>query len=247
MRYLLAVALVGLVLSGCDSNSNDANDLPRTFTVTVSDVSMDATITSSRANGTVPLSPPVYAVYMGSNPMFTVGAMANDATELIAEDGVPDLMAARLTADPNVSVSGVLTSPGGPDSGPAFFSGESASFTFVAEPGDRLQLETMFVQSNDWFYAFADEGLDLWDGDNPVDGDITSRLVLYDAGTEEDTAPGTGPTAPPGGVQKPVQDPAATDVGDAETVNITPAADRHSFTIPAATDVIQVTISSEAM
>ena len=39
------------------------------------------------------------------------------------------------------------------DAEAALAPGESATFTFTASPGDKLQLMTMFVQSNDWFYA----------------------------------------------------------------------------------------------
>ena len=97
----------------------------------------------------------------------------------------------------------------------------------------------MFVQSNDWFYGFTDGGLELFDDGDPISGDVTTRLAVYDAGTEQDTAPGTGPD------QKPVQDPMATDVGPDESVAIARAADRHpSFTIPATSQVIRVTVSS---
>ena len=61
--------------------------------------------------------------------------------------------------------------------------------------------------------------------------------MLYDAGTEEDTAPGTGP------FQKPVQDPQATDVGPAESVPIAPARERHpGFMIPDNSAVIRVMV-----
>ena len=61
---------------------------------------------------------------------------------------------------------------------------------------------------------------------------------MYDAGTKEDTAPGTGPD------QKPVQGPMATDVGPAEDEPIQLAEERYSdFDIPDAEDVIAVTVA----
>ena len=67
---------------------------------------------------------------------------------------------------------------------------------------------------------------------------MTSRLLVYDSGTEQDTAPGTGPD------QKPVQAPTATDVGPDESVPVATAASRHpSFTIPANNRVIRVTVT----
>ena len=236
MRLALASSLLLVALAGCDSSEVD--DTPRPFTVTVSNVSSPNTVATARAMGTVPLSPPAYAVFSGTDPMFVPGQMANLGTERIAEDGFPDEMLAILSAASNVSMSGAQPSPGGPDNGPALFAGESATFTVMARPGDRLQLETMFVQSNDWFYGFTDGGLALFDGDEPVSGDVTARLAVYDAGTEEDTAPGTGPN------QKPVQDPMATDVGPDESVPVRTAAERHpGFAIPANSSVIRVTVT----
>jgi hypothetical protein len=134
----------------------------------------------------------------------------------------------------------VFQSPGGPDAGPAIAAGETATFTITASPGDRLQIETMFVQSNDWFYGFGGGGLALFSGRTPVSGDVTAQLVLYDAGTEADTPPGTGPS------QKPAQPPTATNVGAAESVPIRPASERHpTFTIPATASVIRVTITPQ--
>jgi hypothetical protein len=142
-----------------------------------------------------------------------------------------------LAAEPNVKSSGVFQSPGGPDDGPAIFAGERTTFTITASPGDRFQIETMFVQSNDWFYGFSADGLALFNGNTPVGGDVTSQLVLYDAGTEQDTPPGTGP------FQKPVQPPMGTNIGPSESVPIRRAADRHpNFGIPPTASVIRVTI-----
>ena len=225
------------------------------FTVTVSNVSQAGLIDTDRAAGAVPLSPGAFAVFTGSDPAFQVGQLADSGTELIAEDGFPSQTLSPagttgtelelLQAASNVSTAGTFQSDGGADNGPAIFpaiggaDAESATFSFIASEGDLLQLETMFVQSNDWFYGFGGGGLALFNGSTPISGDVTSSLALYDAGTEADTAPGTGPD------QKPVQDPNATNVGPAESLPIQLAADRHpSFTIPATNQVIQVTITT---
>lgn len=244
MKTLAVLAAISSsALAGCDDDDG-LNPTPATFTVTVENVSVPGTISTDRAMGTVPLSPGAFAVFRGDDPLFTPNQLADEGTELIAEDGfpgppLPGLKSAMLAAAAGVSESGVFQSEGGP-LGPALEAGATASFTVTASPGDRLQFETMFVQSNDWFYAFGDGGLELFDGDDPVSGDVTSQLVLYDAGTEEDTPPGTGD------FQKPVQDPMAMDVGPAESVPIQSAADRHpDFTIPSASSVIRVTMTPQ--
>jgi hypothetical protein len=144
--------------------------------------------------------------------------------------------------------SGAVASPGGPDAGPAIFPGESATFSFTAPAnttpmsGMRLNLATMFVQSNDLFYAFPPEGLALYDASGTATtGDVTDQLVLYDAGTEEDTAPGTGPD------QKPAQDPTAVDQGadENETVQPVESAPTNDFEYPETSEVIRVTLAHD--
>jgi hypothetical protein len=50
----------------------------------------------------------------------------------------------------------------------------------------------MMGQSNDWFYAPAESGIDLFENGRGISGDITSQMVLWDAGTEVDQEPGIG-------------------------------------------------------
>lgn len=215
-----------------------------TFNVTVEAVSQPGTLETDRAMGAVPLSPGVYAVFTGANPMFTVGQQANAGIERIAEDGFPGPplpagSASTMVANAaNVKASGVFQSPGGP-LGPALEPGSKASFTVTASPGDLLQIATMFVQSNDWFYAFQGAGLPLFNGSAPAGGDVTSRLVVYDAGTEADTPPGTGPN------QKPAQDPMAMNVGPADPNNRIRPASEDGFPIPPAAAVIRVTVTPQ--
>lgn len=66
-------------------------------------------------------------------------------------------------------------------------------FTVTASLGDRLQFATMFVQSNDLFFAPRDGGIALFDaGGRAIHGKVTSRVALFDAGTEVNQPPGVG-------------------------------------------------------
>ena len=52
---------------------------------------------------------------------------------------------------------------------------------------------TMFVQSNDLFYAPSEDGIALWDdAGNRISGDVTDQIMLWDSGTEENQAIGMG-------------------------------------------------------
>lgn len=71
--------------------------------------------------------------------------------------------------------------------------GNSYQTTVYANPGDHLSLATMFVQSNDWFFAPDERGIPLYNADgSPVSGDVTDYIKLWDAGTEIDEVPGEG-------------------------------------------------------
>jgi hypothetical protein len=50
----------------------------------------------------------------------------------------------------------------------------------------------MMGQSNDWFYAPAESGIELFRKGQAISGDITSHLIMWDAGTEVDQEPGIG-------------------------------------------------------
>ena len=201
--------------------------------MTVENVSTPGLINTPIAMVAVPLSPGAWAVFTGNDPMFTEGQKADIGTERIAEDGATGTKDAEMGALSRVRAHGIFKTAAGP-----ILPGQSAQFSFKASPGDMLQFESMFVQSNDWFYSFSGEkGLQLFNGGTPVTGDVTSALKLYDAGTEADTPPGTGPD------QKPVQ--ATDNQGPTESVVITGASMRYpEFTIPATNAVIKVTITA---
>lgn len=90
-------------------------------------------------------------------------------------------------------VSMVFNTPAGANApGPAG-PGAAYEFTVDAYPGQYVTFATMFVQSNDWFFAPGPDGIALFDAeDNPIDGDFTNQVSLWDAGTEVDQTPGEG-------------------------------------------------------
>lgn len=122
----------------------------------------------------------------------------NDLTDDMQE---PALKGAELSGMYTITVENVSTSydyfesgvqpvPEGKTSpGPAL-PGESYQFSFHAGPQHRLSVGTMYGWSNDGFFAFEDVGISLYNGDNPVTGDITSMVQLWDAGTEVNQEPG---------------------------------------------------------
>ncbi len=130
-------------------------------------------------------------IHSGPNP-FVTGDMGErlHGLETLAEDGDPAKAAETLGMMDMVVIHGVAAIPvGQADPGPAF-PGAAYSFTVNAHDGERLSFATMYVQSNDLFYSPSGDGLPLFAMGAPVSGDVTDRIVLYDAGTEVNEEPG---------------------------------------------------------
>jgi len=142
----------------------------------------------------------------------------------------------------NVSVAydftstGLFNTPSGADAPGPLPSGSSYEFIFHAGPGSAVSFATMFVQSNDLFYAPDGDGIAVYDNDGmPLSGDITDQVYLWDAGTELNQEPGMGTD------QAPRQAGAGTGAADA---NNTVRLDMNEFgNLPAVDDAIQVTLS----
>ena len=142
---------------------------------------------------TAPLSPGAWALHTGAVQLYTVGQAASAGLEAIAEDGNPGILVADVTGLDGVRRIEVFNTPDGASAPGPIGPGRSYSFTFDAEPGDRLSLATMYIQSNDLFYGFDGAGLALFStDDSPVRGDVTGQIRLFDAGTEVDEEPGIG-------------------------------------------------------
>ncbi|HVK75076.1 MAG TPA: spondin domain-containing protein [Kofleriaceae bacterium] len=150
-----------------------------------------------------PISPTVWAVHRGPNPLYTLGAAdPGDGLERLAENGDPMPLATALaTARTGLVASGAITTPVGATSPGAARPGSAYETELTVVPGDRLSFATMFGQSNDWFFATDPDGIELFTPDGtPMAGDVTHMVAIYDAGTEldEELAIGanTGPQQP---------------------------------------------------
>lgn len=142
-----------------------------------------------------PLSPGLVYTFPGGepDPLFVQGEPAGKGSgvEELAEAG-DNMVAYDFLTGAGYS-AGLSENEGGVGPGGAL------TFTVEAEPGDNLGFATMFVQSNDWFLAFNNDGIPLWDEEgNPIDSqDVSVEAYLYDAGTEADEAIGFGPNQAP--------------------------------------------------
>lgn len=182
-----------------------------------------------------PFAPGVWIVQKkNSAPLFVNGSPDfGDGLEALAEDGSPGMLNASLTNHPKVRDKGVFNTPVGASGPGPIFPGDAYEFSFTAKPNDYLNFATMFIQSNDLFVGPSERGIPLFDRrDNPISGDITGYLSLWDAGTEVNEEPGVGPN------QAPRQSGPDTGIDEHGVVQVVD----DGFTYPAVDEVIRVTI-----
>lgn len=104
----------------------------------------------------------------------------------------------NLTPDNSLFVSGGFDMPDADVLAAPLAPGQSYRFDVVAWPGAQLQIITSFVESNDAFVAFAPSGIALWSPTGePLVGNRSAELVLYDAGTEVNEPLGLGASQAP--------------------------------------------------
>jgi len=192
---------------------------------------------ATQAGLNVVLSPGVWVVHKEHAPIFSSGDPdLGEGLEALAEDGAPLDLLTTLSPRSSIPSAGIFNTPVGDDEPGALITSRAYEFFFTASPGDRLSFATMFVLSNDLFYAFRPEGIPLWDENgNPISADVTDLVVLWDAGTEENQEPGLGAD------QAPRQ--AAPNTGAADPDNTVRLAEDPSGRLPETASAIRVTIS----
>lgn len=151
---------------------------------------------ADNAGITFPASPGAWVVHKSATmPLFADGkADYGDGIEHIAEDGNPSMLGESLPSLSGFVGGAVFNTPVGKDAPGPILPGAKYSFEFDASPGDALSFATMLAATNDVFFAPEAQGIALFDADGePVSGDVTSDVVLWDAGTEANEMPGIGP------------------------------------------------------
>ncbi|MDE0072170.1 MAG: spondin domain-containing protein [Caldilineaceae bacterium] len=201
-----------------------------TFLVRIENISGDSALAT-------PFAPGVWVLHSDAGPLFTTGeADRGYGLEALAEDGDPSQLAAALS-DMELH-AGVFNTPAGSDAPGVLLPGGAYEFEVKATPHTPyLSFATMLVQSNDLFVAPDEMGIALFDMDgmamDMMMHDVTADLLLWDAGTEANEEPGTGPN------QAPRQSGANTGPADGmATVHVVD----DDFTYPEVTALLKVTI-----
>lgn len=207
-----------------------------TFKVRVENISnTDGLETDGGKKYPFALSPGLFIVNHKKQYFFDEGKKADTALELQAEDGNPETLSKKLLTKVGSIYMGIFNTPTGADKPGPLLPGGVYEFSFVGSEDMKFNLIAMYGQSNDLFYA-PKEAIDLFDkSGNPLNGDITDKLLLWDAGTEVNQAPGIGDE------QAPRQKMANTGKAENGVVQLV----KDSFTYPNTKDVLRVTITAE--
>jgi hypothetical protein len=186
-----------------------------------------------------PFSPGVWAIHKNDvNPIFTYNAPDYmEGLERIAEDGNPMNLASVLIQKKGIKETGVYSIPVGKSSAAPIMPGEKFEFEFKASHGDRLSFASMLGQSNDIFLSPGDMGIELFNKNGAVTGNVSEKIYLWDAGTEVNEYPGAGMN------QAPRQ--SAPNTGPSESNPVKLVKDvNDGFSYPMPKDIIRVTITA---
>lgn len=95
---------------------------------------------------------------------------------------------------------------------PLTFPGESTSFTFSAAKGQSITFAAMYGWSNDLFFAPVNPGIALYDAQgNPIEGDVSDHVKLWDNSTRINQVPGANVVHPGDSDQQNIKEVEATD------------------------------------
>lgn len=138
-----------------------------------------------------PLSPILVVVYNGiENPIFDIGVQdRGEGLTALAQSGNATTLADALKSKSGVEEVYVLPDPQNTVLLPSIGGnpGGKVSQELMLREGDKIAIATMYGFSNDWFFAFGDDGISA-----DLRGDVSSHIKLYDDGTAVNQFPGAG-------------------------------------------------------
>lgn len=153
----------------------------------------DAFTAANGVKWSLAFSPGAAVVHTAKAPIFTSGKTdRGKGLEAQSEDGDPSMLAKSLEGGKGIKSVMVFNTPVGSSAPGPITPGAAYELTISAMPGDRLSLTLMMGQSNDWFYAPGESGIELFKSGKAISGDITSQFMMWNAGTEVDQEPGIG-------------------------------------------------------
>ncbi|RNL89866.1 hypothetical protein ED312_07030 [Sinomicrobium pectinilyticum] len=95
---------------------------------------------------------------------------------------------------------------------PVILPGESVSFSFSAAKGQTVSFAAMYGWSNDLFFAPENPGISVYDDNgDPIEGDVSEELKLWDNGSRVNQVPGADVDHPGEAEAKSIREVDGTD------------------------------------
>ena len=164
---MVTLSMLGVAMAPVGASAQGA--ATKTYEVTITNIT-----TSKQA-----LSPPIIATHPASAHAWQMGQPASKGVELVAEEGMTDMLATELrpvATDVQAAKAHLLP-------------GDSITLKITAKDGDVLSAATMLIQTNDGFTGLDNAPLAAGDTDT----------MAYDAGTEDNTEAKAHVPGPPFG------------------------------------------------
>jgi len=192
----IVTILAGMIIGGAGlaDHASANGDKPTKFAIRIENITKpDAFIASNGVKWSLAFSPGTAVIHTENAPIFTSGRKdRGKGLEAQAEDGDPSKLAKALKGAKGVKSVAVYNTPVGAKEPGPITPGAAYETTVSAVPGDKLTITLMMGQSNDWFYAPAEAGIDLFKDGKAMSGEISAQIMLWDAGTEVDQEAGIG-------------------------------------------------------
>lgn len=232
MKLFFGLIMIAGLLFGATASTFAKPKREMKFKVRIENISTGEQMNPSGTKYPFALSPGLYVVSDKGMPLFKVGKKATAGIEMQAEDGNPMELDKVLQSKVGSIGLGIFNTPVGGNMPAPILPGGAFEFEFTATEGQKLTLTTMFGQSNDLFYA-PSKAINLFEKGQPLNGDITDKLYLWDAGTEVNEEPGTGAN------QAPRQKMANTGMDENGVVKLV----NDNFKYPDTKSVLKVTVT----
>lgn len=199
MKFLTFATAMIIGSNGITGLASANGDMATKFSIRIENITKaDAFTASTGVKWSLAFSPGTAVIHTDNAPVFTSGQKdRGKGLEAQAEDGDPSKLAKALKGAKGVKSVAVYNTPVGAKEPGPITPGAAYETTVSAVPGDKLTITLMMGQSNDWFYAPAESGIELFKDGKAVSGDISSQILLWNAGTEVDQEPGIGPDQGP--------------------------------------------------
>ncbi len=196
MKLFFGLMFIAGLLFGTTAVSFAKPKKQMKFKVRIENISSGEQTNASGTKYPFALSPGMYVVSEKEMPLFKIGKKAGLGIEMQAEDGNPIGLIDALSGKVGNARLGFFNKPVGAEMPAPILPGGAFEFEVDAVEGQKLTLTTMFGQSNDLFYA-PSKAIELFEKGQPLSGNITDKLQLWDAGTEVNEEPGTGANQAP--------------------------------------------------